>query len=101
MNEPMRFRKKPVEIEAILFNEPDPWSIQQFVGLVEGTDKFAFRRVKSMQEEWPEGTIVAKVWDKLHDTWVGVKQGQWIIRGVKGEYYPCDYDVFMDTYEQV
>lgn len=36
----------------------------------------------------PEGTMVAK-------------RGDWIIRGVKGEIYPCKPDIFAATYEAV
>ena len=30
-----------------------------------------------------------------------VKHGDWIIRGVKGELYPCKPDIFEATYERV
>lgn len=30
-----------------------------------------------------------------------VKKGDWIIKGVKGEYYPCKPDIFAQTYEKV
>ena len=33
--------------------------------------------------------------------WIPVAKGDWIIRGVKGEYYPCDNEVFVETYEVV
>lgn len=42
----------------------------------------------------------AEVYDYLHDTWVGVTKGQWIIRGMKGEFYPCDDEVFTSKYEE-
>jgi hypothetical protein len=45
--------------------------------------------------------VIAEVFDVLHSTWVGVKNGQWVIRGVQGEFYPCDPDVFAATYEGV
>jgi hypothetical protein len=44
--------------------------------------------------------ITAQVMDALHSTWVGVKDGQWVIRGIRGEFYPCDHGVFLETYEQ-
>lgn len=28
-------------------------------------------------------------------------KGNWIIKGVKGEYYPCKPDIFENTYEEV
>ena len=30
-----------------------------------------------------------------------VSVGDWIIRGIKGEYYPCKDDIFTATYEEV
>jgi hypothetical protein len=30
-----------------------------------------------------------------------VEKGSWIIRGVKGEFYPCKPDIFQQTYEKV
>jgi hypothetical protein len=30
-----------------------------------------------------------------------VSPGDWIIRGVKGEHYPCKPDIFAETYEEV
>ena len=35
-----------------------------------------------------EGTMAAEI-------------GSYIIRGIKGEYYPCRGDIFEDTYEEV
>lgn len=32
---------------------------------------------------------------------INASAGDWIIRGVKGEFYPCRSDIFEQTYEQV
>ena len=45
--------------------------------------------------------VTAEVYDKIHNIWVPVRDGDWIIRGVQGEFYPCDPDVFADTYEEI
>lgn len=39
------------------------------------------------------------IYDFLHDTSIKFEIGDWIIRGVKGECYPCKPDVFGETYE--
>jgi len=39
------------------------------------------------------------VFDRLHNTWVQFKVGDWIIKGVRGEFYPCEEEVFAETYE--
>lgn len=41
------------------------------------------------------------VYDRLHATWVRFEYGDWIIRGVQGEFYPCKSDIFEATYERV
>jgi hypothetical protein len=83
----MKFAKRPVVIDAVQF-DGDNWSeIDQFTN-------FCFRAT------WLVGPIVAEVYDEIHDTWVGVRKNDWIIRGVKGEFYPCDNEVFQDTYEE-
>lgn len=48
-----------------------------------------------------DGATNISVYDYLHDTWVKVYLGQWVIRGVKGETYPCDHEVLEETYETV
>lgn len=45
--------------------------------------------------------ITAKVYDELHDSWIGVKTGQHIVRGPRGENYPIDAGVLAETTEVV
>ena len=39
-----------------------------------------------------------EIFDYLHQTWVACKAGDFIIKGVKGEFYPCVKDVFEAKY---
>jgi hypothetical protein len=97
----MKFRKKPVVIEAV-----------QFLG-------FSDERTNACVNPWPSD------WDasKWRRTWgaapirpdgvygpdvlviptlegdMTAQPGDWIIRGVKGEFYPCKPDIFVATYE--
>ena len=72
----MKFRKKPVVIEATQwFKHGDHPAV------VKVTDGYAV--VKTL-----EGNMV-------------VTPGDWIITGVKGEHYPCKPDIFEATYERV
>ena len=87
----MKYRKKPVEIEAIRFqNNHD--EVNAWCQALEPSDLLWFRDGFAL--DWP-----GEVWDKLHNTWVRVKDGQWIIHGVQGEFYTCDAAVFEQTYE--
>lgn len=93
-----RFRKKPGEIEAVQYDGENWIVISDWVGSIPGGDgsTLGFRLLIE-----PQYDIDAQVWDKLHSTWVGVKIGDWIIKGVKGEFYPCDKNVFQETYERI
>lgn len=85
------YRKKPVEVKAVQFTGSNFTEVQEF------TSPGFFQLATDRYD--PE--IVAEVWDKLHDTWVGVKRNNYIIEGVQGEFYPCDQDVFATTYDEV
>jgi hypothetical protein len=87
-----KFRKRPVTIEAIHFvgfeSSTDhalaiPANVKDFMGL-------AVYRAS-------ESGIVIPTLDGDHLA----RPGDWIIRGVKGELYPCKPDIFVMTYEPV
>lgn len=79
----MKFRKKPVVIEAVQFTDAlTPADLFAFLG--------SFDRVDVSKEHM------------LIDTLEGVmkaNRGDWIIKGVKGGFYPCKPDIFEATYE--
>ncbi len=89
-----RYRKRPVVIEAVRFSGTNAAEIRALTGV----GNFALLTEEDRADDLD---MSAEVWDKLHHTWVGVYDGQWIIRGVKGEFYPCAADVFEATYEAV
>jgi hypothetical protein len=76
-----KFRKKPVVIEAVRFTGNFD-EIEQFVG---GDAEF---RNGELLVATLEGPLRAA-------------NGDWIIKGIKGEFYPCKPDVFEATYEPV
>jgi len=87
-----RFRKRPVEVSAIQWtgdNETElrDWTEHRFETTAPG--------------DYSDPDITAIVYDDLHSTWVGVKTGQWIMRGVKDEFYPIDEEVLAETYERL
>jgi hypothetical protein len=88
---PSRWRKKPVVIDAIRWTGSNPAALRAFAGSHFGTVDPEDRG------ENPEQT--AQVFDVLHSTWVSVFEGQWVIRGIAGEFYPIADDVFRATYE--
>lgn len=89
-----KFRKKPVVVEAVLFGGENEREVQLFTGPCQFY-------IIDPEDRTDDPDCIATVYDKLHSTWVGVKAGQWVIRGVKGEFYPCDAEVLAETYELV
>jgi hypothetical protein len=78
-----KYRKKPVEIEAIQLTEENLDKIMEFCG-----DKIKSHPLTGVVIETLEGNMTA---DK----------GDYIIKGIKGEFYPCKPDIFELTYEKV
>lgn len=79
-----RYRKKPVEIDAVQFtryNGPD--FIDPDITLVHPPGARPFLKINTL-----EGTMTAT-------------EGDWIITGINGERYPCRDDIFRQTYEAV
>ena len=91
----MKYKKKPVTIDAVQYKDGNfepvlrlfPESFDWKAKIIEknGTGESA-----KWQVEIPtlEGVITAS-------------DGDWIIKGVKGEFYPCKNDIFEMTYEKV
>lgn len=78
-----KYRKKPVVIEAIKYDGDNKVEIQEFI------DKYLdMTEEMQLKIDTLEGVMLANV-------------GDYIIRGVKGEYYPCKPDIFEKTYEKV
>ena len=88
------FRKKPVVVEAVQF-----------------TEDLALRMLVD-KETGPFGLQASGTYHPGNRTisraWIGIKTlegvmhaevGDWIIRGVQGELYPCKPDIFEKTYE--
>lgn len=101
-----KYKTKPFEIEAVLFDGENWDEVKNFVGQRPSysTKNGIEIYIVNFQEAgtyvaWDDDSIVAEVYDKLHATWVGVKAGQYIIKGMKGEFYPCDPEVFETKYE--
>lgn len=87
----MKFRKKPVEIEAMLVpGEDDHEAWGKLCGWLVPGGPWQAVRLKSgelcIEIATLEGNMLAR-------------PGDWIIRGVQRELYPCKPDIFAATYE--
>lgn len=82
-----KYRKKPVVVEAVKFDgSKDSFTeCKDFAG-----DKFYYDYQKS-----PTVRVLTIEGE------IGCPNGWWIIKGIKGEFYPCKPDIFEATYEPV
>lgn len=78
----MKFRKKPVVIEAIQFDGNNDDAVMEF----------AERKAGLKGDELMIFTLEGVM---------RVDKNDWVIKGVKGEFYPCKPDIFETTYERV
>ena len=77
----MKFRKKPVVIEAIQWTGQNCKEISELM--------------HSSNTVSPNVSIIIPTLEGEHEARIG----DWIIKGVRGEFYPCKPDIFELTYE--
>ena len=82
----MRFRKKPVVIEAVQWLGNNFQAISDLAGDSERV--IWLNNDGTLEIPTLEGAMTASA-------------GDWIVKGVKGEFYPCKPDIFAATYEAV
>lgn len=78
----MKYRKKPVVIEAIRFIGSNYEEVREFIS------QNTLCSDSSIVIPTLEGDMVAQ-------------KGDYIIKGVQGEFYPCKPEIFKETYEKV
>ncbi len=86
----MQFRKKPVIIEAIQ-SDGSPASNREIIDWTRGSDTPAHMG----DMDGGHQTLYISTLEGDHRVTVG----DWIIRGVKGEHYPCKPDIFGATHD--
>lgn len=82
----MKYRKKPIVIEAVIWSGSNWHQVFDFAG----------HEIFSTHED---GVNLLKI--KTLEGEMTAQPGDWLIRGIKGEYYPCKPDIFEATYEEV
>lgn len=96
----MKFRKKPVVIDAVQLRWTQWTQVCDLLGEIissenPGRNSDAFSDTCGEHAPYLEITIPTLEGDHI------AQHGDWIIRGVKGEFYPCKPDIFDATYEAV
>ena len=80
----MRYRKKPVEIDAIQFTGNNLDELKAFIS----DDVYL--------DSDDEGFVIQTLEGPMH-----ASVDDYIIKGVKGEFYPCKPDIFNLTYDSI
>lgn len=78
-----KYRKKPVVVKAIRFTT-----------------------VEALKKSFPDINIYEKtkgveIYIQTPEGGMKISEGDYIIKGIKGEYYPCKPDIFEESYERV
>lgn len=100
----MKFRKKPVVIDAIRWDGTEKCLNEVALPfLLDGHEDFKHLPNNGAYVEPgigytpPDGRLSIPTLEGE----ITASPGDWIIRGVKGEFYPCKPDIFEATYEPV
>jgi len=87
-----KYRKKPVVIDAVQWTGAN---VDEVIGFAFTEAEFRRSDLKTDSGYVPGGILHI---DTLEGT-MSAHPGDWIIKGVKGEFYPCKPDIFAATYE--
>jgi len=79
-----KYKKKPIVIEAIEYTGLNIQEIQDFIK----SRKIVLKKSYGLIIPTLEGDMIAS-------------QGDFIIKGIGGEFYPCKPDIFKETYDEV
>jgi hypothetical protein len=97
----MKVRKKPIEVEAIQAHvdplthefkpsESPPWLLEAVLN-----------GVVFLDAPYRDGGVTKYPTIKTLEGNMRISDGDWIIRGVNGELYPCKPDIFDKSYDKV
>ena len=89
-----KFRKRPVVIEAVQWNGKNLHEVIEFTGLHPSANKWTWEEFEEVVKT--QGLKIFALEGKMN-----ADINDWIIKGVKGEFYPCKPDIFESTYEEV
>ena len=92
----MKYRKKPLVVEAVKIDKDNTEELETLIDTNNSSEDICcyYRSLYGIAEIYMvkiktlEGTMVANV-------------GDYIIKGIKGEFYPCKPNIFEATYEKV
>jgi hypothetical protein len=101
-----QFRKKPVVITAVRWDGSEACLVNTLLPfLADGHPSFDHLPIAPNDPHKAQGIgytpALGEAYIPTLEGLMTAKPGDWIIRGVKGEFYPCKPDIFEATYDEV
>jgi hypothetical protein len=93
------YRKKPIVIEAIRINSKNLMEIISVLEKAGSLAKVAW--VDSFSDKCGDSPPYIEIGINTLEGTITARHGDFIIRGVRGEFYSCRSDVFEETYDEV
>lgn len=90
----MKYRKKPIVVEAMQFT--DKKSSDEIIQWANGNADYLYNINKNSAFADTNKIVCGTLEGVMY-----ASKGDWIIKGVNGEFYPCKDDIFQKTYEEV
>jgi len=87
-----KFRKKPVEVEAMQYDGQNEAAIREALG--------AHLYPIDPEDRADDPRACASLYVAANSVYIGIVPGEWVIRDARG-CYPCTPDIFETTYEPV
>ena len=91
-----KYVKKPVEIDAVQLTQDNFTEVEDFIGVSYDTHRHYNNEVDFLKHVNPVGLHI-----KTLEGLMLASVGDYIIKGVQGEFYPCKPDIFHLTYDEV
>jgi len=85
-----RYVKKPIVITALQWKGDNYEEIASFCQYIDESER---RTMCFLNGD--------KLWIRTKEGQLKASVGDFIIRGIQGEFYPCDYNIFLQTYDEV
>ena len=91
----MRYRKKPVVVDVVQWEGSNLSEVEKFLG----KSFLGYRILSDSAWQVGKGIPVTEIAIETIDSVAKAVNGDYIIKGVQGEFYPCKPDIFETTYE--
>jgi len=88
-----KFRKRPIVIEAVQLHEHNLTELYNFLGI---TNRGSFLDCGHGIDP-TDGKFKITTLEGVHTA----SMGDYIIKGIQGEFYPCKPDIFKESYDEV